>query len=421
MKFLSLLLAVGAALAVPVKEDVPSLKGAKVFRIITVTQEQLSAILAYDGQKGYDFLRYGHMLGDEIQLLVLADYVEAFKTFLVTYEIDNSILTENVQAAVEEEATRQRTAPATRANGRISFEAYHRYDAIVAYMQDLASTYRDIASVIEIGSTYNGLTIYGLKISSGGTGKPAILIDGGLHAREWIAPATAVYTINQLVEEASNSDLLEKVDWYIIPVLNPDGYEYSHTTNRLWRKTRSVNRGSSCFGVDPNRNFDYHWMLAGASSIPCSETFAGPEAFSELEAQALRDFVLANRDTIKLYLTLHSFGNYILYPWGYTFDLPDNEEELRSLAEAADEALSTVRGTRYTIGSTTHVLYAAAGASDDWVMGVGGVDLSYTLELPGGGSFGFDLPASEIQVVGQETFLAIRVFVEYVETKYANK
>jgi murein tripeptide amidase MpaA len=69
-----------------------------------------------------------------------------------------------------------------------------------------------------------------IKISTGGNGnRPAILVDGGIHAREWIAPAMALYIINQLVENnASNNDLTDAVDWYILPVLNPDGYEYSH-------------------------------------------------------------------------------------------------------------------------------------------------------------------------------------------------
>ncbi|XP_046737158.1 uncharacterized protein LOC124405932 [Diprion similis] len=420
MHLLFLLLAIGTAVAVPVEEQVPSLEGAKVYRLIADTDEKLSSVLAYDGQDGYDILKAGHTLGDEIHLLVTADNVEAFESVLDENEIDNVVMTEDVQAAVEAEATRQSTASNARLDGRISFEAYHRYDVIVKYLEDLAENYSDFASLIEIGESFEGRTIYGLKISSGGTGKPAILIDAGIHAREWIAPATVIYIISQLVEETTNSHLFENVDWYIIPVLNPDGYEYTHTTYRLWRKTRSTRTGNLCRGVDPNRNFEYYWMLTGASSASCSETYAGPEAFSELETQALRDFVLANNETIKLYLTFHSYGNYFLYPWGYTSELPDNEEELRTLAEAADEALSTVRGTRYTIGTSTNVLYAAAGGSDDWVKGVGGVELAYTLELPGGGSYGFDLPASDIGVVGQETFLAIRVFLKYIDDNFIN-
>lgn len=72
--------------------------------------------------------------------------------------------------------------------------------------------------------------MYVLKISSGGTGKPKILIDAGIHAREWIAPVTALYAIHQLVTNKSNSALYDKVDWYIIPSLNPDGYDYTHET-----------------------------------------------------------------------------------------------------------------------------------------------------------------------------------------------
>ena len=73
-----------------------------------------------------------------------------------------------------------------------------------------------------------------IKISSGGGGaRPVVLVDGGIHAREWIAPAMALYIIYQLVENnAQNSDITDAVDWYILPVLNPDGYEYSHTNVR---------------------------------------------------------------------------------------------------------------------------------------------------------------------------------------------
>jgi murein tripeptide amidase MpaA len=67
-------------------------------------------------------------------------------------------------------------------------------------------------------------------------------VDGGIHAREWITPAVVTFMIKQLVEvqDQEESDLLEKLDWYILPQVNPDGYEYTRSTDRLWRKTRSV-------------------------------------------------------------------------------------------------------------------------------------------------------------------------------------
>lgn len=156
-------------------------------------------------------------------------------------------------------------------------------------------------------------------------------------------------------------------------------------------------------------------MEAGASSLECAETYAGPTAFSEPETSHLRDIINENLDEIKLFISFHSYGNYIMYPWGYTSQLPYDVEELNSLAVDVEAAIASVAGTRYTIGSPPQVLYAAAGGSFDWVKGEAGVDMSYTLELPGGGSYGFDLPASRILDVCVETFEGVKVFYNYVE------
>ena len=95
-------------------------------------------------------------------------------------------------------------------------------------MDRISKTYEDVSLFI-IGYSYEGRSIYGVKISSGGNKtKPAILIDAGIHAREWISPVTALYAISELVKE-KNKGLYENVDWYIIPLLNPDGYEYTHS------------------------------------------------------------------------------------------------------------------------------------------------------------------------------------------------
>ncbi|XP_044004142.1 carboxypeptidase B-like isoform X2 [Aphidius gifuensis] len=196
----------------------------------------------------------------------------------------------------------------------------------------------------------------------------------------------------------------------------PFGYYPRYQEYRFWRKTRS-NSGSRCPGTDANRNFDYKWMTIGASSSPCEDTYAGPKPFSEPETQALRDFLLANKQAIKVYLTLHSYGNWLLHPWGWTDKLPENEPILRKVGLDAAEALSSKYGTRYTVGSSTVLLYAAAGGSDDWAMAVAGIELSYTIELPGGR---FDPLPNNIAKVGHETFEAFVVFQTYVENKYIN-
>lgn len=97
------------------------------------------------------------------------------------------------------------------------------------YITFLAKNYSEIVSVDSIGTSFQNRTLYVIKISSGGDNKPQILIDAGIHAREWIAPSTALYAVHQLVTNQSNTYLYKNVDWLIIPSLNPDGYEYTHS------------------------------------------------------------------------------------------------------------------------------------------------------------------------------------------------
>lgn len=82
-----------------------------------------------------------------------------------------------------------------------------------------------------IGTSLEGRELIFAKVSSNpNASNPVILIDGGIHAREWIAPATVLYILQELVENEANRDLLASIDWYLLPVLNPDGYDFSHTT-----------------------------------------------------------------------------------------------------------------------------------------------------------------------------------------------
>lgn len=95
------------------------------------------------------------------------------------------------------------------------------------YLNQLAVDYPKIVSLENPGQSYEGRNLTVIKISNGGKDKPAIFVDGGIHAREWIAPAQVLYIIDQLVTNPENSNLYENVDWYLLPLLNPDGYEYT--------------------------------------------------------------------------------------------------------------------------------------------------------------------------------------------------
>ena len=125
-------------------------------------------------------------------------------------------------------------------------------------------------------------------------------------------------------------------------------YEYSHTTDRLWRKNRRPSRSTLglCPGVDLNRNFGYKWAHElsifaprPASPIPCLDTFHGNTPFSEPETRAVRDFVMSKRHRLEAYLAFHSFGNRILYPWGYTSRETNDVEDLKTFAQVAKDAI----------------------------------------------------------------------------------
>lgn len=102
-------------------------------------------------------------------------------------------------------------------------------------MEALADEYPELVTLEVPGTSLEGREIIFAKVSTNpaNTSRPIVLIDGGVHSREWISAATPLYILQQLVENEDYRDLIENVDWYILPVLNPDGYEFSHTTVRI--------------------------------------------------------------------------------------------------------------------------------------------------------------------------------------------
>lgn len=238
------------------------------------------------------------------------------QNFISENALQYRILNSNVSRTIE----RTKHQPSSRSLKAFSLQKYFRFNEITEYMKDLAQQYGDRVSIKNIGKSHEKRALNVLLITNGieSQNKRTIFIDAGIHAREWIAPATALYVIHQLVENfEENSYLLKNYNWMVLPVVNPDGYEYTHGSDRFWRKTRKPYLWG-CKGVDGNRNFDFHWGEGGASSFHCSETYKGPTAFSEPETLALRNLMLKINETCRMYLTLHSYGNYLLYPWGYT-------------------------------------------------------------------------------------------------------
>lgn len=205
-------------------------------------------------------------------------------------------------------------------------------------------------------------------------------------------------------------EMAKKFDFWFVPVINPDGYVYSHLYDRLWRKTRSKNQ--VCRGVDPNRNYDYHWNEVGASRYECDDIYSGKSANSEPEVAALAKVLDENNDRIKMYITLHSYSQFIIFPFGSGKTRSKMEKSLRYVAQAGAKGYETFRGTKFRVGTAPDVLYPASGGSDDYAHGKALIPYSFTIELPDKGRYGFLLPPREIIPVGRESLHGITGMIE---------
>lgn len=310
------------------------------------------------------------------------------------------MLVPDIDAAAREEAARLRDPTAARPADW--FGEYRDYRAISERLLDLAASAPERAQVHGIGSTLDGRTIWALRIGNGPT---PMLVNGTQHAREWIASMVTTCVADRLVREYDTDPAIrafvDATELWIVPVVNPDGYQYSWSSNRYWRKNR---RGGH--GVDLNRNFGVAWGGAGASRNKRSDVYHGESAFSEPETAALRD--LAMRERIALHVDVHAYGQLLLYPWNYSAQPAKDRDRFTAIADRMASAMFSKHETRYRLMQGIE-LYSASGTMSDWMYGEAGA-LSYTIELRpsfGRGSGGFVLPPEQIRPTCDEGLAAV--------------
>lgn len=292
------------------------------------------------------------------------------------------------------------------------FDSYLPLADIETYINDLAAARPDLCEVIDIGNSIGGRTIRVLHITGAGEGpKPGVFYHSLIHAREWITAPVVLYLANHLVENYDTNPcvqaLVDQTDFYLAPCVNPDGYEFTWTTYRMWRKNRKLN-GDGTYGVDLNRNFGYQWGAlpgGGSSGTPSNDTYRGPSPFSELETQAIRDFVVAHPN-INAYMDYHSYSQLLMWPWGYTPSLPPDNATFAAVGNVMQQLILDVHGMYYQPGPANTTIYQANGVSVDWAYGVEDI-LAYTIELRDTGDFGFLLPPEQIVPTCEENLPGI--------------
>jgi len=231
---------------------------------------------------------------------------------------------------------------------------------------------------------------------------------GGTHAREWIGDAVVLWTlgcITELYDKDKNlTQVLDSLDLYICPCYNPDGYTYSRTVDRLWRKNRRVN-GDGTFGVDQNRNWDVDWGN-GCPNDTSSLVYCGPGAFSEPEPRAMNDF-LRSLPNLSSIIDFHSPQKRIVRPYSYINETCPDETLLFNIGYRFVVDYYSVHGTKLENARGCDLYVLSGGCTDyNYISGVKNV---FILELLGDN---FALPESEIQKQGEEAFAGIRYLLE---------
>lgn len=402
MKFLLVALATVALSATLATSDKVRYDNYTLFRFVPKTKAMVQSLIDLESAplSGYHFFSPIQGEAQPVDVLISPDHQAEFKAILEENNIESEVLVEDIQKSIDNEGFRPDTLA-----GSFDWRAYHTLDEIYGWLRSIASSYPDRVTLLYGGSTGQGRDILGVRISHNpANAERIVFIEANIHAREWITSAVATFIINQLIgnTDAEVRHLAESYDFYVFPVFNPDGFVHSHTTNRLWRKTRTQ-YSIFCYGADPNRNWPYQWMTGGASNQPCSDTYGGPAPLSEPSTLSTSNFIRSIGRNLEAYISLHSYSQMLLLPYGHTTAHLDNYDELMLIGRQAIQDLSRRYGTQYVVGNIAETIYVATGGSMDWVKNEFQVPISYTYELRDLGQNGFILPAEEIIPTGLET------------------
>ena len=252
---------------------------------------------------------------------------------------------------------------------------YHTYAETEALLGSLVSTYPAIAQKSIIGTSLQARFITAIKISDNVTvdeDEAEVFYMGNHHARELMSVEIPLLFAQYLCQNygviPAVTNYVDTREIYIVPMVNPDGHAYVQANHggspdTWWRKNRRPNLDGTT-GVDLNRNYGYQWGFdnVGSSPTPGSDIFRGLFAFSEPETQTIRSFVNSRHFTT--WFSYHSYGELLLYSWGY---IPANTPDHAVMSALAD---SLVLENGYTAGNpASGAIYITNGDSDDWGYG----------------------------------------------------
>ncbi|MHA7814331.1 MAG: M14 family zinc carboxypeptidase [Phycisphaerales bacterium] len=399
-------------------------EGQAVVRVRTTTRAQLDAMLGlvesvWSERSGVGIL--------DVQ--IRREHLGTLSDMGIGYDI----LIQDLQARQDarwQDMRRQVALDAAAPRGGVAhddawFSNYKQFADIISYFNNIAAVHPGIATMRDVGDSLMGNDVYALTLTGPDTpgnaaeDRPVVLWNGTQHAREWVSPMTVTYIASKLADDYGSdqrvTDIINNTRIVIVPVVNPDGYLYSWSDERFWRKNLR-NNGNGTTGVDLNRNWGYEWGGLGASDFSGDDTYHGPTPFSEPETQVLRDLSLSYGDDLVAHIDYHTYSQLILWPFGYDDGVQTPEPDrtfFDELSTAMSDEILAYSGVFYDPIQSVD-LYPAAGTCSDWHYGDRDAK-SLTIELrpdEGAGFGGFDPDPSVILPTARENYEAAKLFVE---------
>lgn len=309
-----------------------------------------------------------------------------------------------------------------------SVGGYYSYNEIVAQLDSMRQRFPNLVSSKQALTplTIEGRTIWYIKISDNpdvNENEPKVLYTGLTHAREPMGMQQLFFFAYYLLENyATNPEikyLVDNLEIYIIPCVNPDGWALNQTTNPNGGGMHRKNcrqTGASNYGIDLNRNFGYMWGYDNTGSSPNieAENYRGTAAFSEPETQAIKNFT--EQMQFKFIIDYHCYSNVLLYPWGYTNAVTPDNSTFRNYSELMTYLNGFFYGT-----PIEGIGYTANGGSFDWFYGEQSTKPKIIAWSPEAGNpnDGF-YPASNRIVAIAKSFMDMNMYLARFAVAYAD-
>jgi murein tripeptide amidase MpaA len=299
---------------------------------------------------------------------------------------------------------------------------YRTVEQTEQLLRDLAAQYPALATLVDYGDSWDkqqpdgrtGYDLLALRITNSAIAgpKPIFFLVAAVHARELSTSELATRFAQELLagygSDADITWLLNEHEIVVVPIANPDGRKLAEQ-GLYQRKNLNDSALGSCSptsinyqeGVDLNRNFSYGWgTIDRPTQSNCNPTYPGTAPASEPETASLQQFITelfgvrarpgmgekAAADTPGVLISIHSYSNLVLWPWGNTDVAAPNGPELARLGErfASFNGYAAQQSIR---------LYPTSGTTDDWSYGELGI-ASFTFEVgPASGNCGGFMPA----------------------------